>query len=78
MVKKLKGINKAKEKDILNLKVSELRKINEDENIPNLTINDVEIIWQMQDAIKGKELLEYLRRSKSIKKVIIYKIILTL
>ena len=60
MVKKLKGINKAKEKDILNLKVSELRKINEDENIPNLTINDVEIIWQMQDAIKGKELLEYL------------------
>lgn len=60
LVKKLKGINKAKEKDILNLKVSELRKINEDENIPNLTINDVEIIWQMQDAIKGKELLEYL------------------
>lgn len=60
LVKKLKGINKAKEKDILNLKVSELRKINEDENIPNLTINDVEIIWQMQDAIKGKVLLEYL------------------
>ena len=60
LVKKLKGINKAKEKDILNLKVSELRKINENENIPNLTINDVEIIWQMQDAIKGKELLEYL------------------
>lgn len=60
LVKKLKGINKAKEKNILNLKVSELRKINEDENIPNLTINDVEIIWQMQDAIKGKELLEYL------------------
>lgn len=64
LVKKLKGINKAKEKDILNLKVSELRKINEDENIPNLTINDVEIIWQMQDAIKGKELLEYLTYTK--------------
>lgn len=64
LVKKLKGINKAKEKDILNLKVSELRKINEDENIPNLTINDVEIIWQMQDAIKGKELLEYLTDTK--------------
>ena len=64
LVKKLKGINKAKEKDILNLKVSELRKINENENIPNLTINDVEIIWQMQDAIKGKELLEYLTDTK--------------
>ena len=64
LVKKLKGINKAKEKDILNLKVSELRKINENENIPNLTINDVEIIWKMQDAIKGKELLEYLTDTK--------------
>lgn len=64
LVKKLKGINKTKEKDILNLKVSELRKIKEDENIPNLTINDVEIIWQMQDAIKGKELLEYLTDTK--------------
>ena len=45
LVQKLKSINITNEKDILNLKVSELRNINKIEEIPNLTIKDIEIIW---------------------------------
>ena len=59
LIKKLKSINISAEKDILNLKVSELKKINENEKIQNLTIKDIEIIWLMQDAIEKKSLLEF-------------------
>ena len=41
------------------LKVAELKKINESENIQNLTIKDIEIIWLMQEAIEKKKLLEF-------------------
>ena len=56
---KLKNINVITEKDILNLKVSELKKINELENISNLSLKDIEIIWLMQEAIEKKNLLEF-------------------
>ena len=59
LAQKLKSINITNEKDILNLKVSELKKINESENIQNLTIKDIEIIWLMQEAIDKKKLLEF-------------------
>ncbi len=59
LVQKLKNIDITNEKDILNLKVSELRKINQNENIANLTIKDIEIIWLMQDAIEKKSLLNF-------------------
>ena len=59
LVQKLKSINITNEKDILNLKVAELKKINESENIQNLTIKDIEIIWLMQEAIEKKSLLEF-------------------
>lgn len=59
LVQKLKSINVTNEKDILNLKVAELKKINEIENIQNLTIKDIEIIWLMQEAIEKKSLLEF-------------------
>ena len=52
LVQKLKSINITNEKDILNLKVSELRNINKIEEIPKLTIKDIEIIWLMQEAIE--------------------------
>ena len=51
LVKKLKAINITNEKDILNIKVSELKKINQNENISNLTIKDIEMLWIMQEAI---------------------------
>ena len=59
LVQKLKSINVTNEKDILNLKVAELKKINATENIQNLTIKDIEIIWLMQEAIEKKSLLEF-------------------
>lgn len=59
VIKKLKIIGKTIEKEILNLKVAELKKINEMENIQNLTLKDIEIIWLMQEAIEKKSLLEF-------------------
>ena len=59
LVQKLKGINVTTEKEILNLKVAELKKVNEMENIQNLTLKDIEIIWLMQEAIEKKSLLEF-------------------
>lgn len=59
LLKKLKAINITTEKDILNIKVSDLKKINENENIENLNIKDIEMLWLMQEAIEKKSLLEF-------------------
>ena len=59
LLKKLKAINMTNEKDILNIKVSELKKINQNENISNLTIKDVEMIWIMQEEIENKGLWDF-------------------
>lgn len=59
LLKKLKAINMINEKDILNMKVSELKKINQNEDILNLTIKDVEMIWIMQEAIENKGLWDF-------------------
>lgn len=59
LLKKLKSLNVITEKDILNVKVSDLKKLKEIENIENLTMKDVEILWLMQEAIEKKSLLEF-------------------
>lgn len=59
LLKKLKAINITNEKDILNIKVSELKKINQNENISNLTIKDIEMLWIMQEAIENKSLFDF-------------------
>lgn len=59
LLKKLKSLNIITEKDILNVKVSDLKKLKEIENIDNLTIKDIEILWLMQEAIEKKSLLEF-------------------
>ena len=59
LVQKLRDIGIITEKDILNLKVSELKKINESENIADLTVKDIKIIWIMQEAIENKGLLAF-------------------
>lgn len=61
LYRKLKKINIISEKDIINIRVSELRKIKEYENF---TINDLEIIWQLQDAINEKKLLDFFTDSE--------------
>lgn len=64
LLKKLKAINITTEKDILNLRLAELKKINEIEEIENLTIKDIEIIWQMQEAINNKSLFDFFANSE--------------
>lgn len=59
LLKKLKSINTTNEKDILNMKVSELKKINQNDNIPKLTLKDIETIWSMQEAIETKGLWDF-------------------
>ncbi len=59
LLKKLKAINMTNEKDILNMKVAELKKINQNEDILNLTIKDVEMIWIIQEAIENKGLWDF-------------------
>lgn len=63
-INKLKHINITSEKDILNVKLSDLKKINKIEEIENLTIKDIEIIWEMQDAIESKTLLKFFTDTK--------------
>lgn len=57
--KKLKQLGFTTEKEILNIKVSDLRKMNENDEIEKLTLKDIEVIWLMQDAIKNKKLLDF-------------------
>lgn len=64
LAQKLKKINIISEKDILNIKVSQLKKINEDKELSNLTIKDIQIIWLMQEAIENKTLLEFFTNTK--------------
>ena len=64
LAQKLKKINIISEKDILNIKVSQLKKINADEELSNLTIKDIQIIWLMQEAIENKTLLEFFTNTK--------------
>ena len=59
LIKKLKSIGMANEKDVLNMKVSELKKINQNEDIPNVTLKDIETIWIIQDAIETKGLWNF-------------------
>lgn len=64
LLNKLKAINIITEKDILNIKLTELKKINETEEIENLTIKDIEIIWLIQEAVEKKSLLEFFTNSE--------------
>lgn len=59
LLKKLKSINMTNEKDILNMKVFELKKINQNDNIPKLTLKDIETIWSMQEAVETKGLWDF-------------------
>ena len=57
--KKLKKINITTEKDILNLKVADLKKLKQTEKGNSITNTDLEIIWLMQEAIEKKRLLGF-------------------
>lgn len=60
LLRKLKNANIVNEKDILNIKVSDLKKIKE---ASNLAMVDIEIIWLIQEAIDKKNLLDFFTES---------------
>ena len=53
---KLNKINIKNEKDIMNVKVKDLRKLRETDKI---SMKDIEMIWKMQDAIEDKSLWQF-------------------
>ncbi len=61
LIKKLQKINVINEKDILNIKVAELKKIKETDK---LKMSDIEIIWLLQEAIEEKKILNFLAEDK--------------
>lgn len=64
LIEKLEKINITNEKDVLNLKVSDLKKINKAEDIQNITLKDIQIIWLMQEAIETKNLFKFFTNSE--------------
>ena len=60
LFKKLKSINITTEKDIANIKVSELKKINDIEGGEKLSIKDIELLWAMQEAIDNKKFIDFI------------------
>lgn len=61
VVKKLEKINITTEKEILNLKVLELKKLKEQDKVGT---NDIEIIWEIQDMIQDKRWFKILFDTK--------------
>lgn len=61
LIKKLQKISVINEKNILNIKVAELKKIKETDK---LTMSDIEIIWLLQEAIEEKKILNFLAEDK--------------
>lgn len=59
LLRKLKNIDVVTEKDILNIKVADLKRLREAENTEKFTMKDIEILWIMQEAIEKKSLLEF-------------------
>ena len=60
LFKKLKSINITTEKDTANIKVSELKKINDIEGGEKLSIKDIELLWAMQEAIDNKKFIDFI------------------
>lgn len=61
VIKKLEKINITTEKEILNLKVLEVKKLKEQDKV---SMNDIEIIWEIQDMIQDKSWFKILLDTK--------------
>ena len=60
VARKLQLINIKSDKDVLNMKVSELKKMKAVDAKEIITIRDIEIIWLIQDAIKDGNMFGFL------------------
>ena len=61
VIKKLEKINITTEKEILNVKVLEVKKRKEQDKV---SMNDIEIIWEIQDMIQDKSWFKILFDTK--------------
>lgn len=61
VIKKLEKINIITEKEILNIKVLELKKLKEQDKV---NLKDIEIIWEIQDMIQDKSWFKILFDTK--------------
>lgn len=61
VIDKLKRINIISEKEIINLKVSDIKKLKEENK---LAMRDIEIIWKIQEMIQEKSWFEILFNTK--------------
>lgn len=61
VIKKLEQINIITEKEILNIKVLDLKKLKEQDKV---NLKDIEIIWEIQDMIQDKSWFKILFDTK--------------
>ncbi len=61
VIKKLEKINIITEKEILNIKVLDIKKLKEQEKV---NLKDIEIIWEIQDMIQDKSWFKILFDTK--------------
>lgn len=61
IIKKLEKINIITEKEILNIKVLDLKKLKEQDKV---NLKDIEIIWEIQDMIQDKSWFKILFDTK--------------
>ena len=61
VIKKLEKINIITEKEILNIKVLELKKLKEQDKV---NLKDIEVIWEIQDMIQDKSWFKILFDTK--------------
>ena len=61
VIKKLEKINIITEKEILNIKVLDLKKLKEQDKV---NLKDIEVIWEIQDMIQDKSWFKILFDTK--------------
>lgn len=61
VIKKIEKINIITEKEILNIKVLDLKKLKEQDKV---NLKDIEIIWEIQDMIQDKSWFKILFDTK--------------
>lgn len=61
VIKKLEKINIITEKEILNIKVLDIKKLKEQDKV---NLKDIEVIWEIQDMIQDKSWFKILFDTK--------------
>ena len=66
LINRLKKIDIKSEKEILNVKISDLKKLTEIENGKSFSGKDIELLWLIQDAITQKKILDFLSEDSEV------------